>query len=186
MAEKNKFRLTGQYKGSAANEIDLGAYNIAPGSVVVTAGGVTLVENTDYIVDYNGGRVTIINQSIIDAGTPVSASVESNDTYGMQRKTLRGIQRRLPGEQGPDYRRHLPVPLGTAADHQGEHGQRGPEQHPLGMHLSWKHKAQWLTNWLDAIPFVNATQPSRINFDAQVAQLVAGQSGTAQGGASYR
>ena len=49
MAEKNKFLLTGQYKGSAANEIDLGATNIAPRSVVVTAGGVTLVENTDYI-----------------------------------------------------------------------------------------------------------------------------------------
>ena len=53
------------------------------------------------------------------------------------------------------------------------------------MHVSWKHKAQWLTNAIDAIPFINATQPSQINFDAQVAQLVAGQSSTAQGGASY-
>ena len=91
MAEKNKYLMTGEYKGSSANEIDLGVTNVAQGSVVVTAGGVTLVENTDYTVDYSMGRVTIINQSIIDAGTNVSASVESNDTYDLQRKTFLGL-----------------------------------------------------------------------------------------------
>lgn len=44
------------------------------GSVVVTAGGVTLKEGTDYSVDYNAGEVTILNQSIIDAGTAVNVS----------------------------------------------------------------------------------------------------------------
>ncbi len=185
MAEKNKFILTGQYKGSAANEIDLGAYNIAPGSVVVTAGGVTLVENTDYIVDYNGGRVTIINQSIIDAGTPVSASVESNDTYGMQRKIFVGFN--------ADYEVNKNLTIGGTFQYLSEQplttkvsmGNEALNNILWGMHISWKHKAQWLTNWLDAIPFVNASQPSQINFDAQVAQLIAGQSGAAQGGASY-
>ena len=185
MAEKNKFLLTGQYKGSAANEIDLGAYNIAPGSVVVTAGGVTLVENTDYIVDYNNGRVTIINQGIIDAGTPISASVESNDTYGMQRKTFVGFN--------ADYQVNKNLVIGGTFQYLSEQplttkvsmGNEALNNILWGMHVSWKHKAQWLTNWLDAIPFVDATQPSNISFDAQVAQLIAGQSGTAQGGASY-
>ncbi len=185
IAEKNKFLLTGQYKGSAANEIDLGAYNIAPGSVVVTAGGVTLVENTDYTVDYNGGRVTIINQSIIDAGTPVSASVESNDTYGMQRKTFMGFN--------ADYEVNKNLTIGGTFQYLSEQplttkvsmGNEALNNILWGFHLSWKHKAQWLTNWLDALPFVNATQPSQISFDAQVAQLIAGQSSAAQGGASY-
>ncbi len=185
IAEKNKFLLTGQYKGSAANEIDLGAYNIAPGSVVVTAGGVTLVENTDYVVDYNGGRVTIINQSIIDAGTPVSASVESNDTYGMQRKTFVGLNL--------DYEVNRNLIIGGTFQYLSESplttkvsmGNEALNNILWGMHISWKHRAQWLTNWLDAIPFVNASQPSQIQFDAQFAQLFAGQSGAAQGGASY-
>ncbi len=185
MAEKNKFLLTGQYKGSAANEIDLGAYNIAKGSVVVTAGGVTLVENTDYIVDYNGGKVTIINQSILDAGTPVSASVESNDTYGMQRKTFVGFN--------ADYEVNKNLTVGGTMQYLAEQplttkvsmGNEALNNILWGFHISWKHKAQWLTNWLDALPFVNASQPSQINFDAQVAQLIAGQSSTAQGGASY-
>ena len=43
-----------------------------------TAGGMTLVENSDYIVDYAMGVVTILNQSIIEAGTPISISLEKS------------------------------------------------------------------------------------------------------------
>ena len=47
VAEKDKFVLMGQYKGSSANVISLGAYNVPQGSVVVTAGGVGLYEGSD-------------------------------------------------------------------------------------------------------------------------------------------
>lgn len=53
IAEKDKYMLVGQFKGTSANVISLGAYNIPQGSVVVTAGGVTLTEGSDYTVDYN-------------------------------------------------------------------------------------------------------------------------------------
>ena len=66
IAEKDKYQLVGQYRGTSANVISLGAYNVPQGSVVVTAGGVRLTEGSDYSVDYNAGEVTILNQSIID------------------------------------------------------------------------------------------------------------------------
>ena len=91
IAEKNKYLLVGQFKGSSANVISLGAVNVPQGSVVVTAGGVTLSEGSDYSVDYNAGEVTILNQSIIDARTPVNVSLESNTDYGMTRKTMFGL-----------------------------------------------------------------------------------------------
>lgn len=91
IAEKDKFNLLGQFKGSSANVISLGAFNIPSGSVLVTAGGVKLTEGTDYSVDYSAGEVTILNQSIIDAGTAVNVSLESNNDYGMQRKTMLGM-----------------------------------------------------------------------------------------------
>ncbi|MBP3745430.1 MAG: cell surface protein SprA, partial [Prevotella sp.] len=72
IAEKNKFMLSGQFRGSSANVISLGAYNVPQGSVVVTAGGVPLVEGSDYTVDYSAGEVRILNQSLIDAGTPIN------------------------------------------------------------------------------------------------------------------
>ena len=91
IAEKDKYVLMGQFRGTSANVISLGAYNIPQGSVVVTAGGVTLAEGTDYSVDYSGGEVTILNQSIIDAGTAVNVSLESNTDYGQERKTMFGM-----------------------------------------------------------------------------------------------
>lgn len=91
IAEKNKYQITGQYKATRNDEIQLGAMNIPRGSVIVTAGGQTLMEGSDYTVDYNSGVVRILNKSILDAGTNVNVSLESNTDYGMQRKTMFGM-----------------------------------------------------------------------------------------------
>ena len=71
---KNRFVLRGETKSSSGSEISLGAINVPEGSVVVTSGGVPLVENSDYLVDYNLGRVTIINQSVLESNTPIKVS----------------------------------------------------------------------------------------------------------------
>lgn len=185
IAEKNKYLLTGEYKGNSGAEIDLGSMNIPQGSVVVTAGGVTLTENVDYTVDYSMGRVTIINQSIIDAGTNVSATFESNENYGMQRKTMLGMNLQY------DFSKDLVLggtlmylneqPL-TSKVNMGEE----PLKNTLwGVNLSWKKESQWLTNMLDKIPLLNCTAPSQINFNGEFAQLIAGQNHKVQGSASY-
>ncbi len=76
-ADKNKFVITGEYQASAGSQIRLDAMNVPRGSVVVTAGGVTLVENSDYTVDYAMGIVTITNQSIIDSGQSINVTLEN-------------------------------------------------------------------------------------------------------------
>ena len=185
MAEQNKFLLSGRYKGTNGAEIDLGATNIAQGSVVVTAGGVTLTENVDYRVDYSMGMVYILNQSIIDAGTKINASVESNDTYGMQRKTMLGVNWDYEFSKnfvlGGTFQFLNEQPLTTKVN-MGEE----PLKNTLwGLHMDWKKEAQWLTNALNAIPLLNFTAPSQIAFSADFAQLIAGQNHKIQGGASY-
>ena len=77
-ADKNKFVLTGEYQASAGSQIRLNAMNVPRGSVVVTAGGVRLTENSDYTVDYSMGIVTITNQSIIDSGQSISVTLETS------------------------------------------------------------------------------------------------------------
>ena len=89
-AEHNKFRLSGSYKGSSSSDIVVNSLNLARGGVTVTAGGRTLTENVDYTVDYTLGRVKIINQALLNAGTPISVTTESEDLFTMQRKTLLG------------------------------------------------------------------------------------------------
>lgn len=185
IAEKDKFIFTGQYKATNGSEIDLGAWNIPQGSVTVTAGGVTLVENSDYTVDYSSGRVTIINQSIIDAGTAVNVSLESNTNFSMQRKTMLGMNFMY------DFSKEFQ--FGGTIMHLSEKPQTSkvamgsePLKNTLwGANIAWKKESQWLTNMIDKLPLLEATQPSTINLTAEFAQLIAGEASGVQGNASY-
>ena len=185
IAEKNKYQMVGQFKGSSANVISLDAYNVPQGSVVVTAGGVTLTEGTDYSVDYNAGEVTILNQSIIDAGTSVNVSLESNTDYAQTRKTMFGVNWEYDFSknfQMSGTLQHLSEQALTTKVSMGSE----PLKNTLwGVNLNWKKESQWLTNVLDKIPFLHLTQPSQISFTSEFAQLLAGEAGGTQDNASY-
>ena len=184
-AEKDKFILTGQFKGTSANVISLGAMNVPQGSVVVTAGGVTLQEGSDYSVDYSAGEVTILNQSIIDAGTNVNVSLESNTDFAMQRKTMFGVNW--------DYDFNKNFSIGGTIMHLHEQpltSKVNMGEEPLsntlwGLSMNWKQESQWLTNMLDKLPLLHLTQPSQIQFSGEFAQLIAGTAAGTQDNASY-
>ena len=185
IAEKNKYQIVGQFKGSAANVISLDAYNVPQGSVVVTAGGITLKEGTDYSVDYSAGEVTILNQSIIDAGTAVNVSLESNTDFGQTRKTMFGLNWEY------DFTKNFQ--LSGTIQHLSEQalttkvslGSEPLKNTLWGINLNWRKESQWLTNVLDKIPFLHLTQPSQISFTGEFAQLIAGEAGGTQDNASY-
>ena len=185
IAEKDKYMLVGQYRGTSANVISLGAYNVPQGSVVVTAGGVTLTEGSDYSVDYSGGTVTILNQSIIDAGTNVSVSLESNTDYSQERKTMFGVNWEYvfsKNFQLSGTLMHLSEQALTSKVNMGSE----PLNNTIwGINMNWKKESQWLTNILDKLPFLHLTQPSQISFTGEFAQLIAGQSSGTQDKASY-
>ena len=185
IAEKNKFTLTGEYKASSGSEIMLGSMNIPQGSVSVTAGGVTLTEGSDYTVDYSRGVVTIINQSIIDAGTNVSVSLESQQEYSTMRKTMLGLNWEYDFSKnfniGGTFLKVTEKPLTSKVAMGSE-----PLNNMLwGFHVNWKQNSQWLTNMLDKLPFLDLSAPSTISFTGEYAQLKAGKPLGTQGNASY-
>ena len=174
LSEKNKFVLVGKYKGSAGNEIRLNAMNVPRGSVVVTAGGATLIENVDYTVDYTMGIVTILNQSIIDSGTNVDVKLENQSLFSMQRKSLFGAH--LEYEFSKDFTvggtiMHLrEKPLTTKVNTGSE-----PLANTIwGVNTSWKTEMQWLTLLLNKVPWIEATAPSTLQVNAEFAQLIPG------------
>ena len=88
--DKNRFSLVGVFQSSSSSEISLNAMNVPQGSVTVSAGGAKLTENVDYTVDYSLGRVKIINEGILNSGTPIKISFESNTLFNIQSKSLIG------------------------------------------------------------------------------------------------
>lgn len=171
-ADKNKFVLTGEYQASSGSQIRLNAMNVPRGSVIVTAGGVTLTENSDYTVDYSMGIVTITNQSIIDSGQNISVTLENQSLFSMQRKTLLGLD--LQYQFTPELN------LGATVMHFSEKaltekvniGDEIVNNTMLGFNLSYNTQFMWLTNLLNKIPTMTATQPSRLSLTAEYAQLV--------------
>ncbi len=184
--DKNKFVLEGEYQASSGNVIRLNAMNVPRGSVVVTAGGVTLTENSDYTVDYSMGTVTITNQSIIDAGTSINVSLENQSTYSTQRKTLLGLDL--------DYAFNKNFHIGATVMHYGEKaltekvaiGDELVNNTIWGTNISYNTNFMWLTNLLNKIPTVNATAPSSLSFKGEFAQLIPHKSRTgSNAGSSY-
>lgn len=174
IAEKNKFKLEGEYKASSGAEIQLGASNVARGSVKVTAGGAILTENVDYTVDYTSGVVTILNESIISAGTPVSVSLENQTAMNMQRKTMMGLDL--------NYQFNPNLMVGATIMHMSEMplttkttmGDEAIKNTLWGVNMAYKGESQWLTNMFDKLPLLNLSKPSQISFNAEFAHLIAG------------
>ena len=182
-ADKNKFIIDGEYQASSGAQIRLNAMNVPRGSVIVTAGGVTLTENSDYTVDYAMGIVTITNQSIIDSGQSVSVTLENQSMFSTQRKTLLGLD--LQYEFSKNFN------VGATFLHFSEKsltekvniGDEVVNNSMFGFNLSYNNEFMWLTNLLNKIPTVNATAPSKLSLTAEYAQLVphAQKSGSTKG-----
>lgn len=174
ISEKNKFTLTGKYKGTSGSEIRLNAMNIPRGSVKVTAGGATLTENVDYTVDYTMGTVTILNQSILDSGTKVDVQLENQSTFSMQRKSLMGLHL--------EYAFNKDFVIGGTLMHLRERplttkvntGYEPLSNTIWGLNANYKKEFMWLTNAINAIPWINATQPSTFQVSGEFAQLLPG------------
>ncbi|WP_430935689.1 cell surface protein SprA [Saccharicrinis sp. 156] len=173
-AEKNKFRLAGSYKSSSGSEISLNAQNIPQGSVIVTSGGIKLVENVDYTVDYSFGTVKIINQGLLSSGSPIQVSLESQSLFNLQTKTLMGTHM--------NYQFNEDFNVGGTIMHLRERpltqkvsiGDEPIANTIYGFNTSYFSESQWLTNVLNAIPLLQVKEPSSISFEGEFAQLIPG------------
>jgi len=176
IAEKNKFFIAGKYKSSSGSDISLNAINIPQGSVKVTAGAQVLTENVDYTVDYNLGRVKIINQGILESGTSIQISIESNSMFNIQTKTLVGTH--LNYEISKDFNIGATIlnlterPLTQKVSIGDE-----PISNTIwGVNTSYRTNAGWLTKAIDFIPFIETKEMSTITFSGEFAQLIPGHS----------
>ena len=174
--EKNKFSLRGAFVSSSGSEIPLNAVNIPVGSVKVTAGGRTLVENADYTVDYTLGRVKIINDGILKSNTPIQINLESNSLFALQTKSLLGT--RL------EYAFNKDLQVGGTFMHLSEKpltqkvniGDEPISNTVWGIDGNYRRESRFLTKLLDKLPFYSTRETSALTFSGEVAQLIPGHS----------
>ncbi|MFZ4521635.1 MAG: cell surface protein SprA [Bacteroidales bacterium] len=174
--DKNKFVLDGYYKSAAGSEISLNALNVPPGSVKVTAGGILLQENVHYTVDYTLGRVRIINEGILNSGTVINISLESNEMFNVQTKRLMGAH--------IDYKINRDFVVGATVLNLNErpltqkvnYGDEPMSNTIWGMNLSYRTQSRLITRFVDALPLLTTKAPSSIAVDVEFAQFIPGHS----------
>lgn len=170
----NRFVLKGSYKSSTSSEISLGTFNLPQGSVRVTAGGQLLREGVDYQIDYNIGKVRILNDAILQSGQNVNVSFEDNTLFGFQSRTMLGA--RFDYELSKDinigatYMNLFERPLTQKVNF----GDDPINNKMYGLDFSISKDAPWLTKMVDKIPFIDTKEPSSISAQAEVAMLQPG------------
>ena len=173
---KNKFIIEGRYKSESGSEINLNALNVPKGSVKVTAGGVELTENVDYTVDYTLGRVKIINEGILNSGTPINISMESTSQFSVQKQRMMGAH--LDYMVSPDLNVGATLmnlherPLTQKTNFGDE-----PISNTMwGLNFDYETKSRFLTKMVDKLPFIETKEESNIQVNGEFAHFIPGHS----------
>ena len=173
-ANVNRYVMQGSGRGNSSSEIYLGAFNVPPGSVTVTAGGQILREGVDFSIDYNLGSVKILNAAILNSGLPVNVQFENNAGFGMQQRNFMGL--RL------DYLANKKLALGTSVVRLGErpfftkmnYGDDPIRNTMYGVDFNYRSNFPKMTRWLNKLPFYNTKTMSTINAYGEAAYLQPG------------
>ncbi|GGZ38977.1 cell surface protein SprA [Echinicola pacifica] len=182
----NKYYITGSFTAGSSSEIMLPGLNISEGSVIVQAGNIPLTEGVDYTVDYNIGRVVIINEGVLASGKRLSISFEKADLVSFQTRSLLGTRF--------DYLFNDNLTLGGTFLYLNERpnitristGSETIKNSIWGFDLNYNDESRWLTKLADALPFTDTKEKSLVNFSGEFAHLIPGTSNKVDGeGASY-
>ncbi|WP_445454878.1 T9SS outer membrane translocon Sov/SprA [Flavobacterium sp. 25HG05S-40] len=170
-AEKNKFQLKGRYKSSGGDGIPIGAYNVPRGSVVVTAGGRVLQEGIDYSVNYQAGRVQILDPSLQASNTPIQVSVENNATFGQQTRRFMGInvEHKFSDKLlvGATFLKMTERPLTTKSNY----GQESVNNSIFGFNANYATEVPFLTRLVNKLPNIDTDVPSNFSLRGEMAFL---------------
>lgn len=175
-AEKNKYHLRGSYKGLSSSEISLDAINIARGSVKVMAGGRQLQEDVDYLVDYTQGKVKVINEGLLESGTPITISTESQDLFSMQRKTMLGTHLNYEISKNFNIGSTLMYLQEKPLTQKVNYGEDPIANAMLGFNGSYSANAPFVTKLVNALPFINTKAESKVAVEMEWARLFPGHS----------
>ncbi|MBF4466469.1 cell surface protein SprA [Flavobacterium sp. LC2016-12] len=170
-SDKNKFLLRGKYKSSGSNGIPIGAFNVPQGSVVVMAAGRRLVEGVDYSVDYQLGRVQILDPSLQSSNTPIEVSLENNSIFGQQTRRFMGfnVEHKISDNfvVGGTYLKMTEKPF----TQKSSYGQESVNNTIFGFNGNYATEVPFLTRLANKLPNIDTDVPSNLSIRGEVAFL---------------
>ncbi|AUC83293.1 cell surface protein SprA [Lacinutrix sp. Bg11-31] len=172
--QKNKFQIKGRYKSQGGDGIAIGGFNVPRGSVKVTAGGRVLVEGVDYTVNYQLGRVQILDEALKASNTPIQVTTENNSIFGQQTKRYTGINVEHQFNEkfliGATYVNLNERPITQKANYNSE-----PINNTiLGFNGNYSTEVPFFTRLVNKLPNIDTDAPSNLSVNGEFAYLLPG------------
>jgi len=149
----------------------LGRINIIEGSETVKLNGRQLQRGVDYNISYELGQINFINDDVLDPNANVTVDYEYEPFLSTARKTLFGMR----GEYslGRDFKWGATALFKAEKQPDDQKPRLGEEPSRTFIwdtDLGFRKDVPILTKLTDALPLIEATSPSNIDVQAEVAQ----------------
>lgn len=176
---RDRFVISGEATGTSqggGNRIALGAWNIAPGSVRVTLDGTPLKENTDYVVEYYSGILTVLNPRAMLPTANLSVELEQTDQFTTSTKTMLGVRadmqvyksRTTLGNIGMTFMLYNQALLLDRVRLNDE----PVSNSMIGFDGNLSTEIPAITKALDALPFLDTKEKSTLNLRGEIAAML--------------
>jgi cell surface protein SprA len=167
---RNVFSFDGSVTGSQSSTYSIG-YNVVEGSVEVDVDGQRAILNSDYVVDYVGGSVTIKNQSFLTPGRNLQIKYEANDMFQLASKSLVGARGELNLWKNTSLGFTIMNMNQESLSDKVRLGEEPISNTIMGFDGSTSFDAPWLTKALNYLPGIKTLAPSQITLRGEYAYM---------------
>jgi len=154
---------------SKSSTYELG-FNVIEGSEVVRSGATTLIKDVDYIINYNSGQLSIINDRYLTAD--IEILYESASIFQLDQKMLLG--NRIEYNINKDsYIGATALYLSEETNEEKVHVGYEPKRNlVLDMNGQTSFDLPYLTKAVDWLPLVETDKESKLSFEGEIAQII--------------
>ncbi len=156
---------------SRSSTMQLG-WNVIEGSEEVRLNGAPLQKGTDYIIDYYSGTLTVLNQNATSPSADLEVTYQRNELFQLEKKTLLGLRAEYDLWENSFIGGTFLYLNQRTLDQKVRVG-KGPMRNLIwDLNTKLSFKPNFLTKIVDALPLIQTKQPSTLNFEGEIAQIL--------------
>ncbi|MCI0496280.1 cell surface protein SprA [candidate division KSB1 bacterium] len=170
ISSQSKFYIQVKSKNRSAN-YDLG-WNVIDGSEEVILNGRKLAKDTDYIIDYYSGKLTILREEATNPAANIEVNYQRNELFQLEKKTLIGTRGQYNFWDKSFIGGTLLYLSQSTLDQKVRVG-KGPMRNLIwDVNTALNFESSFVTKLIDAFPIIETKQPSKFNFEGEIAQIL--------------
>jgi Motility related/secretion protein len=153
-----------------ASIIHLNRSNIIEGSERVIVNGQQLTKGTDYSIEYDFGKITLMSSAALDPNATINIDFEYAPFFAVQKKTLMGLRAEYDWSKDFSLGSTVLYKTDKAQDRKPRVGQETTKHVVYTFDADWRLKMPFVTKAINALPLIRTEAPSGLSISAEIAQ----------------